>query len=149
MSDWIPSLASGIATYVEVSKDNSDLKEAALIYRPLEGFFRDALAEDAECLLAFPSLIIRPDSQAPCLVVVTEDSVVIAWRRGFLRSKIESLVLDSADIEKVVWGRGSVAQYELTVQGKLSATFALPQRNPQVGDLIKGAIERSMEAARS
>ena len=132
-------VADGLMAYAELVQNVADAKTAGIVYAGVKDKMRVHIRGNV--VLAFAGMVIRSDFRGEGSVVVTDDRLVVAWRKGTFRK--ETLVIDiaRADITEVKVGAGTSAAVRqatvLTVTaGTTSVEVALPQRQPALGEFL-------------
>jgi hypothetical protein len=113
-----------------LSTDGDSVTErGAAAYRRVYRTVRQQMRPGDTCQLALPSTIVTSDRRNPCFVMVLQDRVLVAYERGLLRRKSESVVIPSATVTDIRRHTGSTAGLRgvalLTICGQPSITVVL------------------------
>jgi len=138
------AIIEGITNYVQLSGDQSDVQEAAKVYKAVADVVRSNVAPGEPCKLALPSMVIRPDIRTQCIVAIFESRLIVAWQKGTFRKTSEVEVIPTNAITKAEAAvstksstRGALL---MTVEGGTTVTFALPANRTDIGDAIRSAL---------
>lgn len=123
------TIADGLAVFALSTDDDSVTESGAAAYRRVYRTVRQHMRPGDTCRLALPSMIVTPDWRDACFVIVLQDRVLVAYERGLLRRKAESLVIPTATVTDVRQHTRSRADPRgaclLTISGQPSVTIAL------------------------
>jgi hypothetical protein len=143
-ADFDDLIIDGLTSYVGISNDSGDIQEGAAAYRQVADALRAAAPLGEKCRLAFPSMVIRPDVRTQCFVAIFESAVVVAWRKGAFRKRVE---LESLPLRSVTKARAEVSTASstrgallMTIDGSTTVTFALPQGRDDIAEGIRAAL---------
>jgi hypothetical protein len=137
-------VAEGLVTLGEATQNLDLVRAGKFFYTDVEGAFRAKLKPDEPCLLAMPSILVKPDMRPPCFVAVQPSQVIIAWRKGLFRKTTFTEVIPQSKVTDVRYGRGQTSAtrnaFVLTVVAGEETTFALPVDQPVLGAKVRDAI---------
>jgi hypothetical protein len=128
--DPVHTIADGITAYATAVNDHSVAEGGALAYRLLAREIRQLMRPGDTCRLALPSIIMTANIRVGCFVIVLQDRVLIAYKRGTFRKTSETIVIPISTITDVYAEPGNtlatLGTHLLTIIGTPTATIALP-----------------------
>jgi hypothetical protein len=130
--DPVHTIVDGITAYAAAINDQSVAEGGVLAYRLLAREIRQVMRPGDTCRLALSSTIVTPDVRVGCFVIVLQDRILIAFRRGMFRKTSETVVIPISSITGVRSESGTsiatLGTQLLTIFGEPSVTIALPVR---------------------
>lgn len=142
-------IVDGLTEYAQALGDLGAAKMGGALYRSVAPALRAAITRDDSCRLAFPTILIRPDLRAGCLVVVLGDRIVLAWKAGMFRKPASQTVpIDAGTEVRRQSGTGASLRGAqlLVISGSPGATVALPVDKP---DAAAAVFIAAVKAAQS
>ena len=143
--DPVHTIVDGITAYAAAINDQSVAEGGVLAYRLLAREIRQVMRPGDTCRLALSSTIVTPDVRVGCFVIVLQDRILIAFRRGMFRKTSETVVIPISSITGVRSESGTsiatLGTQLLTIFGEPSVTIALPvRRHVAAANAIRRAI---------
>jgi hypothetical protein len=136
-------VGEGIENFGLATQDRDLIGLSVHVYQRLAEVFRTHLLPAEPCSMAFVSMIIRPDLRTECFLAMQPSRIVIAWKEGVFRKRLQSLVIDPMLVTDVSYGPGTgVARnaYLLKIREKAETVVTLPVDQARLGGQIKHLI---------
>ena len=144
MTDASETVIDGLTNFAQFMQDINFGVAGAAHYRALKSAIDEAMTPSDVCVLAFSTIILDQSTRPSALVVIVQDRLIVAWKRGAFRKTMmrEVILLSSITSVKKVIGDGALRAANLMrIDGSSTVTIALPT-GPKVFWLVTGALQR-------
>lgn len=128
VNDIGDKIVDGLTNFCTAVNDLEFGQAGGAIYNQVRSAIDAQIRQDDTCKLTFPSMIIRPNLRASCLVVILDDHLVVGWKAGMFR-KAAAIDIRFATITAIRRQRGSGATRDaqlLVISGDPEVTIAMP-----------------------
>ena len=146
MTDASETVIDGLTNFAQFMQDINFGKAGGLEYRAIKSAIDEAMTPSDVCVLAFSTIILDQNTRPSAFVVIVQDRVIVAWKRGAFRKVVMREVIPFSSITSVqrVIGEGALRAANLMwIDGASTVTIALPTGPKDVFGLVVGALKRT------
>ena len=146
MTDASETVIDGLTNFVQFMQDINFGKAGGVQYQAVKSAIDEEMAPTDVCVLAFSTVVLDQNTRPSGFVVIVQDRLIVAWKRGAFRKTLVRVVIPFASITSVqrVVGEGALRAANLMrIDGASTVTVALPTGPKDVFGLVAGALKRT------